>query len=405
MKRNLGILVLAIATLVALPLVAQEAISAKAGLVNYFEGTVLLNGEELAYNITKFHQVPSGGVLETPANGRAEVLLSPGVMLWLGESSRLQLVSDRIDAAEVRLLAGTAVISSTEFPSDTSVTVLVNEEQVRLNKAGVYNLSFYPARVEVHQGQAEVLRAGVETRVKKGRALFLDQPGSGLESLDKNATPDPLSLWAQTRDNYLQMANVSAARQVQTAGGFPSMGNLGMLGAYSGFGSWFYNPYFGMYTFVPFGTGFASPFGGYFWGPRSVMGAYAPFFGGGGFGGGGFVGGGSGRGVVGRNSVSRSGFSNNAAYGASTYSRGGSSSGDVFATSPRGRGGFGGGMDGFSRGSSAGSSGGYSRGGGGYSGGGASSAPSSAGGASMGRGGGGASSGGGARGGGGGRGN
>ncbi|MCW5966852.1 MAG: FecR domain-containing protein, partial [Bryobacterales bacterium] len=180
---SLGLVVMAI-MMIALPLGAQDAISAKAGLVNYFEGTVLMNGEELKYSATRFHQIPNGGILETPANGRAEVLLSPGVMLWLGESSRLELVSDKLDAAQVRLLGGNAVISSTEFPKETSITILVNDDQVRFSNAGVYRLSFSPTKLEVQEGQADVLRAGVETRVKKGRSLMIDQPGSSLARID-----------------------------------------------------------------------------------------------------------------------------------------------------------------------------------------------------------------------------
>lgn len=338
---------------------AQDAISAKAGMVNYFEGSVELDGQALEFKPATFHQIPEGGKLYATAQGRAEVLLSPGVLLWLGESSEIELVSNDLADAQVRLLGGQIVVSGSEFPKDVAVTVLVKGEQVRIAQPGIFTVDFNAGELEVHEGRVDVALAnGSEIRVKKGRSLALYQPGASVAKLEKDADVDALMLWARSRDHHIQVANISAARQIQTRGlgiGTP----MSLLGAYSNVGSWYYNPYFGMYTYVPFGSAFMNPWGSYFWTPRSVGRIYAPSYGWAGL---------SRSGAPReRAPMSRSGFADSPSFGG--FSRG---------ASVRGSGSFGGSANGggFARGAS---SMGGSMGTG-------ASAPTSSGGASMGRG-------------------
>jgi hypothetical protein len=343
---------------------AQEAISAKAGMVNYFEGSVELNGQALEFKPATFHQVPEGGKLHATEKGRAEVLLSPGVLLWLGESSEIELVSSDLANARVRLLSGKVVVSGSEFPKGAAVRVLVRGDEVKISQPGIFSIDFNSGELVVHEGAVDVARAnGNDIRVKKGRVLALNDASAGLGKFDKNAEADVLMLWARSRDHHIQVANISAARQIQTQGmgsGMP----LGLLGAYRDVGGWVYNPYFGMYTYVPFASAYMNPWGSYFWTPRTVNRVYDPSYGWAGLG----------RGGAPRQQTPsvRLGFPDGPAMGG--YARGASSMGS---------GSFGGSPDGgtFSRGASSvgAPSGGVSPG---------ASAPTSSGGASMGRGGG-----------------
>ena len=342
--------------------------------MNYFEGKVLLNGEELAYDRATFHQVPAGGTLEATAQGRAEVLLSPGVMMWVGEGAKIELVSDSLVNAQVRVLAGSVVISGVEFPDEMSLTVLVNDDTVDIRKSGIYRFDAAPASLYVYEGEAKILRASEEIKVKKGRTLALSQPEADIAKFDKDQVSGLMN-WAQSRDNYIQTANLSAARSM-SQGGFPTVS----MSALSGFGYWVYNPFFGMYSFVPMGSAYMSPFGYYYYTPRSIRNAYASYY----------YGGYSNprqrsRPVSVDPAFSRSGFGDNRG-GLEGYTRGASSIGS----------------GGFSTGRAVGgTSGGYSRGSSSIgAGAGRGSVPTSSGGATMGRG---ASSSG--RGGGGGRGN
>src|SRR5258708_23854923 len=69
---------------------------------------------------------------------------------------------------------------------------------------------------------------------------------------------DSLFKWSKRRAEYISMANVSAAKSVQDSG----------TGWYSS--GWAFNPYFNMYTFVPYRGAFYNPFGYALWSPFAV---------------------------------------------------------------------------------------------------------------------------------------
>jgi len=70
----------------AIPALAQPVISAKSGLISYVEGKVYLSDQIVEPSPTHFADVKENAVVRT-AEGRAEVLLTPGVVLRLGENS------------------------------------------------------------------------------------------------------------------------------------------------------------------------------------------------------------------------------------------------------------------------------------------------------------------------------
>ncbi|MCL4782875.1 MAG: hypothetical protein KJZ70_07570 [Bryobacterales bacterium] len=338
----------------------QDAVSAKSGMVNYFEGKVLLNGEPLVFDRARFPQIPEGGTLEATPEGRAEVMLSPGVLMWVGEGAKVELVADNLLNAKVRVLAGSVVISGTEFSDDMSLTVLVNEDAVVIRKRGIYRFDSAPASLYVYEGEATVARAAGLTKVKKGRTLALSQPQAEVAKFDKDET-SALLAWAESRDSQIQTASLSSARGM-AIGRYPSLGYSSLGGT----GYWLYNPYFGMYSFVPMNRMLLSPFGYYYLNPGAVNDYYYNYAYGmaatSGGRRGGSAGAASSRGGFGASSDGFGDFSR----GASSMGRGGFDSGRSMGAASSG---------GFSRGSA--SSGGST---------GAVSVPSSSGGASMGRG-------------------
>ena len=80
---------------------------------------------------------------------------------------------------------------------------------------------------------------------------------------------DPLYRWANRRAEYLAMANIASANMVrQNNTGYSFMNG----------GGWFYNPFFGMYTFLPAGNGmYRSPFGYMYYSPQRVNRYYQSF--------------------------------------------------------------------------------------------------------------------------------
>src|ERR1019366_10687053 len=65
---------------------AQSITSARSGTVHYFEGDVSIEGQPLQPKPARFPEVKEKEVLRT-GQGRAELLLTPGVFLRVGENS------------------------------------------------------------------------------------------------------------------------------------------------------------------------------------------------------------------------------------------------------------------------------------------------------------------------------
>ena len=247
----------AILALVALPVSAQPVISAKSGTVSWVDGKVFLDNQLIQQSLTRFPDIKENAVLRTTDEGRAEVLLTPGVVMHVGESSSFRMITKRLIDTRLELLTGSAVVSAVEIAKDTNVTIVCKNGTVVLPKAGHYRLDAAPARVKVFAGLADVQIGDQHIEVSGGKMLSLDGTTASAQKFDKDDT-DSLDNWAQRRDQLMAMANVSAAHSMSYA---PS----------TGYGTWGWNPYYGLYTFIPFAGRFCDPFYGYcYWSPYTV---------------------------------------------------------------------------------------------------------------------------------------
>lgn len=287
---RLGLCILAVAA-GSVAALAQSVISARAGLIHYVEGQVYLGDEPIESKFGNFPEVKENGQLRT-GEGRAEVLLSPGVFLRLGENSSFRMITNRLIDTRLEFLSGSAIVEAEDLPY--AITVVDKDITVKIVKKGLYRFDSSPATVHVFDGLAEVTAGDKTLQVKDGHMLSLDT--MAVSHFDKNAT-DAMDRWSARRAEYLSMANVSAANSLRTSGSLYN-GGLYNGGLYNGgafTNGWYWNPYFGMFTFVPFGGGsWYSPYGFRYWTPFDVYMAYmpgyyyyAPYYGGGGYSGGG----------------------------------------------------------------------------------------------------------------------
>jgi len=289
-----GFLVVILA-LSAIPALAQPVISAKSGLISYVEGKVYLGDQVVEPSPTHFPDVKESALVRT-AEGRAEVLLTPGVVLRLGENSSFKMITNRLIDTRLELLTGSAVVEADEIAKDTNVTLVCQDGTVSLSKKGLYRFDTAPARLKVFDGLASVQVAGQNVEVASGKMLGLGATIASVEKFDKEDT-DSLDNWSRRRGELVALANVSAAKQVHDsgcAGGFsfvtpvstsqPCLSNPCAP-------SWRYNPWYGMITYIPCQGSLWSPYGYQYWSPQTVTRAYyAPtpsFLGNRGMGGGG----------------------------------------------------------------------------------------------------------------------
>lgn len=246
---------------------AQNVISAKSGVVHYVEGRVFLNNQLIEGKFGEFPDIKENQELRTE-DGRAEVLLTPGVFLRLGENGAIRMITNRLIDTRVELKSGEAIVEADELLKDNGVTIVYKDYAVQIDKKGVYGFDSQTAQMRVYDGEALVQYDGKMQEVKEGHALTMDG-GMQVASFDKKKDIDDLYLWGAHRSEYIAMANVSAAKTVADSG------------SYMGTSGWYFNPDYNMYTFMPgfgygFGNGygnmFLNPFGYAFWNPYNVYG-------------------------------------------------------------------------------------------------------------------------------------
>jgi len=255
---------------------AQTVISAKSGIIHYVEGRVFLNDQLIESKFGEFPDVKENQQVRTE-QGRVEILLTPGVFLRLGENSAIRMITNRLIDTRVDFLSGEALVEADEILKDNGITIVYKDYAVQLQKKGVYHFASEAPNLRVHEGDALVQLDGKMQEVKEGHALTMDG-GLQLASFDKKKDVDDLYLWGARRSEYISMANVSAAKTVADSG------------SYWGASSWYFNPFYNMYTFLPgFGYGLGSGMGGYynpfgytFWSPYNVYGFIntLPYYGG-----------------------------------------------------------------------------------------------------------------------------
>jgi hypothetical protein len=268
---------------------AQAVISAHSGTVQYVEGRALLDNQVVDPKFGQFPDIKENQEFRTE-EGRAEILLTPGVFLRLGENSSIRMVSNRLTDTRVELLSGSAVVECNDVPKDNSIQAIFKANSIRFEKQGLYRIDAQPAQLRVYQGEAIVTDGSGQLTVKGGKSANLDGALQA-DNFDRKDT-DSLYNWSDRRAAYVAQANLVSASTVSGNSGYGGysgygLGGLGFGGlGYSAYGvgydpsflgGWSFNPLFGMYTWLPYsGFGF-SPFGYMYYSPYTV--GYAPFYG------------------------------------------------------------------------------------------------------------------------------
>lgn len=203
------LLTVAAAAALALPVRGQAVISTRSGLVHFFEGAVYVADQPLEARLGRFTSIPEGSELHTE-QGRAEVLLTPGVFLRIGEKSAVRLIASALSDTRVELLAGSAIVDSMEPSQGTSVTLVYKSWNVHQAGKGMYRIDSDPPRLRVREGQAEVSMAGgAPVSVERGTdlpfaAILVPERSSG-------EAHDGFSDWAEGRAESISADNAIAA--------------------------------------------------------------------------------------------------------------------------------------------------------------------------------------------------
>ncbi|MFP5261074.1 MAG: FecR domain-containing protein [Blastocatellia bacterium] len=261
----------------------KYVVSAKAGVVNLVEGDVTFKREKTDWDrLIAGDELREGDAVMTGADGRAEILLTPGCYLRLAENTEFALVNPSVNGFAIEVRKGSAIVEASAL--DEPLTVLTPKTKFTVIRVGLYR--FYAgadgkSEVAVRKGRVVV----GETVVKGDKKATVENGSPVVAALDKKAI-DSFDAWSKYRAQTLIAANKRLSNRAikrSLTNGFVS--NL-----------WIRDSACGCYTFLPFTAGFSSPYGldysvcNPYW-PRAWRG-YGP----GGYGQGGYGGNGGGYG-------------------------------------------------------------------------------------------------------------
>ena len=224
------------------------------GIVNCVEGHVTLDGQALTMDGSQT-AVPVGHEMQTE-NGRAEILLTPGIFLRVAENSAVKMeeVSDR--GVKVEVVRGEALVEVAQADQRRRVEMIDNGAEVRLDHEGLYLLNATPPAVAVYRGK---------TRVEDDRRVFSlgrgeELPLSGKAALrprkfDRSET-DAIYAWSARRaDAEAQVSEWTTEELLALGNGSPYTAG------------WYGNPWYRAWAFVPPAGYRVSPFGYGFYSP------------------------------------------------------------------------------------------------------------------------------------------
>ncbi|HXR76951.1 MAG TPA: hypothetical protein VN737_13315 [Bryobacteraceae bacterium] len=228
---------------------AQVAISTHSGLIQFTVGSVYVGDKPVHKTTTNLPDVKNGQVLRTGSDGNAELLLTPGVFLRLGNDASVRMDSNALSNTQLTLLSGVAMVECDELLEDNAVSFTVGKQVVEFRKKGLFRLEANPPSIAAIKGDAFVTGT-LNTTVKHGKELALDTAVPQLQKFHLNKKDD-LYLFSQARaEDSAYATNVTAS-------------SLYSSGYNCGASSWYLMSSVGMYSYLPCSGMFANPFGAY----------------------------------------------------------------------------------------------------------------------------------------------
>lgn len=249
---------------------AQVAISTHSGLVQFTLGSVFLADQPLHKTATNLVQVKPGQVLRTGNDGKAEVLLTPGVFLRLDNDTSIRMDSNALSNTRVALLSGSAMVECDELLEGNAVAFTIGDHPIEFHKKGLYRLDAEPPGVASIKGEAFVA-GNLNVAVKQGKFLALNESVPQPEKFKVNKKEDLYSFSKARAEDSVYATGV-------TSSSLYSSGYTGCTGS-----AWYLMSGVGMYSYLPcqgmlsnaFGYSFLGLNYGYLWdGPGYYMAPY-----------------------------------------------------------------------------------------------------------------------------------
>ena len=229
------------------------------GTLNYVEGQASIGAETLNSKSIGSAELQKGQTLSTD-DGKAEILLTPGVFLRLDAHSSVAMISPNLTDTQVEIRQGRAMIEVAQLYKENDIRILENSTITQLEKPGLYDFDAGQNQIRVFDGKALVRDGDRTVTLKGGREVSLDSGTAFKASKFGKKTYEASDLYrfSSLRSSYLAEANVDQASAYVAGFGY----GPGWYGA-----GWYWDPWFSAYTFIPGDGIFYSPFGYGFYSP------------------------------------------------------------------------------------------------------------------------------------------
>jgi hypothetical protein len=242
---------------------SQANTSARPGTLNYVEDNAYLNGQAVDQKQMGHLTLDLDQTLNTDQNGKAELLLTPGVFFRLGSNSEVKMLSNQLTNTKVELTKGEALVDVAELFKDNNIQVVTGNSATKILKAGLYRFDVDSRQVSVFDGKAAVQDGRRLVKLTKGRQISLASDKPQAEKFNTKQT-DELYAWSNLRSEYAAEASYASAKNINIYGGW-------------GYGAgWLWNPWYSSWAFMPWGGYAYDPFGWGFFGPGYI--GYAPIY-------------------------------------------------------------------------------------------------------------------------------
>jgi hypothetical protein len=179
----------------------QRTISARAGTINYQQGTVYVDDQPVhpRYGLAPL-QMKNDQRLRID-NGRVELLLGSGVYLRMLGASSIRMLENHLDDTRVLVETGSVLIEVAGMNRGAQLRIVCGEVTTRLQRDGLYRFDApvvaTMGKLRIYKGDAVVEREGISVKGKSGLAVELahDPEVSKFDSKENDA----LEVWAARR--------------------------------------------------------------------------------------------------------------------------------------------------------------------------------------------------------------
>ena len=231
----------------------RAAVPAQPGTINYVEGRVLVAGRQVTRQDLGTAAAPEGGVVATE-RGKAEILLTPGVVLRLNDNTQARMDAESLTNTRVNLLTGQAMVEVDQIYPENHIVIAQGNAATTLRKRGLYRFDAVGPSASVLKGEAVVDIGDRSIKLKGDHQLIFTDARLKPQKFDR-AEHDELYAWSQLRSDYGAQASQQTAAVLVPGG-------AGWFGS-----GWYWDPAFDMYAFVPADGFFYGPFGYPFYSP------------------------------------------------------------------------------------------------------------------------------------------